>query len=466
MAASLAVPVKSFDTDPQHAGRALRLAAVLGFLAVLAALAAGLVTWRAVMPVLTAPDRPGFHRTPAGITAYDEDRQQLFGMADYRGHTYYFDEAGYLQTGWFTTAAGGRCYALPDGRLLQGLQTVDGAVYYFSPADHTLRTGFCAVDGVYRYFDRETGALRNDGFITDGADTYYAADDGTLRTGWQTIDGRRYHFNAIGHLQTGYATVDGRLYDFSEDGVLRTGFHEINDTLYYFGEDGVIRPGYYTYDGTERLFDAEGRIMEGWQTIADTRYYYDFGVKVTGEREIDGESWNFGDDGVLRTGWVDRGADRYYYDDHGYYYTGWHKIAKNRYHFEDNGVMTVSTTLGGYYIDANGVATKKLTKAKTVQECYDYVRSYLSYLRIPSDTPENMLQHALTKHYGACYHYATLFNYVLNQAGIENDIIWGHNPKGGTHVWNRLKENGLIWDSCNGFRGITEEAMAAMGYTW
>lgn len=468
MDTSLAVPAGTADRAPGRNAPAShkRLLGLALILALLAALAGALVLYRYWAPILTDPARPGFHRTEAGITAVGEDGQQLFGVAEYEGADYYFDEAGLLQTGWID-ADGARYYAQPDGRLLSGVQTVDDATYYFAPADHRLRTGFCASGGIYRWFDRETGALRNDGFIVDGADTYYAGADGVLRTGWQDIDGRRYYFNAIGHLQTGYTTVDGKLYYFSEDGVLWTGFHTVDGMLCYFGgEDGVIRAGYQTYEGADRLFDNQGRILEGWQTIADTQYYYDFGVKVTGEREIDGETWSFGSDGVLRTGWNEMGTGRYYYDEHGYYFTGWHNIGKNRYHFEDNGVMTVSTTLGGYYIDENGVASKKLTKAKTVQECYDYVRHYLKYVRIPSDTPENMLQHALSKHYGACYHYATLFNYVLNQAGIENEIVWGHNPTGGTHVWNKLKKNGLIWDSCNGFRGITEEQMADMGYTW
>lgn len=415
-------------------------------------------------PIVNAPTRPGFHRTAAGIIAAGADGHQLFGLAEYEGSDYYFDENGILQTGWLDVD-GKRLYALPSGELARGLQQIDGETYYFT-ADHAMRTGFFSANGVYYFFDRETGAARDDGFVTENGDTWYATDDGTLCTGWQDIDGRRYHFNAIGHLQTGYQEIDGRLYHFSEDGVLQTGFHTVDGVLCWFGEDGAIRPGYQTYEGADRLFDGQGRILDGWQTIAGTQYYYDFGVKLTGEQELDGEVWNFGADGVLRTGWLDQGADRYYYDDHGYYYTGWHKIGKNRYHFEDNGIMTVSKTLDGYYIDANGVASKKLTAARTVQECYDYVRHYLSYRRIPSDTPENMLQQALTRHYGACYHYATLFNHVLNQAGIENEIVWGLNPKGGTHVWNKITKTGLIWDSCNGYRGITEEQMAKMGYTW
>lgn len=408
----------------------------------------------------------GLVTTDAGTLGYDGHGFQLFGMQSLDGTLYCFGADGVLQTGWIENGDGTLCYAGADGALCRGLQEVEGRTYYFLPADGTLQYGVRKVDGINRCFDTVTGALQRDTFVTLPYGTYCTDSEGVCLQGWQTMQGRTYHFAPNGKLSTGYTKVDGELYYFSEDGVLRTGFQSIDDKLYYFGEDGAIHSGYYTWEGADRLFDDHGQMLDGWQTIVGTTYYYDKGIKQTGDLELDGNVYHLGSDGVLHTGWCDLAGKRYYYDEFGNYLTGWQKVDKNLYHFDDNGVMTVNTTLDGYQIDMNGVAAKRLTSASTVQGCFDYVRSYLRYLRIPSDTPENMLQYALVNHRGACYHYATLFNYVLNQAGIENDIIWGHNPKGGTHVWNRLRSNGLIWDSCNGYRGITEATMAAMGFTW
>ncbi len=404
----------------------------------------------------------GFYDTEAGRIAYSETGWPLRGVSVYAGVPYYFDADGILQTGWFDGENGARYYALEDGTLQSGWQTLEDAVYHFDADTYVLHRGAALIDGKPYCFDAETGAMLTDTFATYDYGTYYAGPDGVCLLGWQDIDGGRYYFNATGYMLTGYRTLDDALYYFDTDsGKLLTGFNTVDGHLCYFGEDGVIRPGEVEYEGVPHLFDAEGRALDGWQTLAETTYYYVMGVKQTGEVQIEDVWYNLGTDGILRHGW----SGNSYYGSTGYPLTGWQTLGKKLYYFDDNGILARNTTIGQYKIDANGVATKQLGAGNSVSSCYYYVRRNMRYARIGADSYANMLNYAMTYHRGACYHYATYLNYVLNQAGIANSIIWGLNPQGGTHVWNQLA-NGYIVDACNGYYMITPDQMRAMGFTW
>lgn len=406
--------------------------------------------------------RAGLYDTGAGRVGYSAQGFPLYGYSEYGGSFYYFDEAGLLQTGWVDVGGVRRYYAAEDGTLLAGWQTIGEETYYFQPGSHELFLGEHHVDGAPYYFDAITGAMYHDGFVSDGESTWYAGEDGVCLTGWQDLEDGRHFFGLTGRMAVGYRTVDGALRRFTDDGVLMTGFQTLDGLLYYFGEDGAIRAGSYEYDGEKRLFDATGAALHGWETLSGSTYYYLFGVMQTGEVEVDGETFNIGADGIFRTGL----SGDYAYDDHGYMLTGWQTIDGLRYHFGDDGVMSRNTTIGNYKIGADGVATRILRMGNSVRSCFNWVRSYLHYVRIPAQaTKQEILQYALDNHRGACYHYATLLNYALNQAGIQNTIVWGtNNNRGTTHCWNILA-NGMVVDACNNRYMITQEQMAALGYT-
>ena len=50
---------------------------------------------------------------------------------------------------------------------------------------------------------------------------YLSPTDGALVSGWQTIDGKKYYFDADNKMVTGKQTIDGKSYTFGSDGVLK-----------------------------------------------------------------------------------------------------------------------------------------------------------------------------------------------------------------------------------------------------
>lgn len=405
----------------------------------------------------------GFYDTGAGRIAYSETGWPLRGLSVYKDVPYYFNADGILQTGWFDRDDGAaRYYALEDGTLQSGWQELDGATYHFDPKTYALHRGNARVDGKRYCFDAETGALLHDTLVRYVAGTCCADADGVCIVGWHDVDGSKYYFDKIGYALTGYQTLDGALYYFEPgSGKLLTGFNTVDGVLCYFGENGVIKPASVEYEGAEHLFDDQGRALQGWQTLAETTYYFVSGVKQTGEVQIEDVWYNLGADGILRQGW----SGNSYYGSTGYALTGWQTLGNKLYYFDDNGILARNTTIGQYKIDANGVATKSAFAGSSAASCFNYVRRNMRYTAIGADSYENMLNYAMTYHRGACYHYATYLNYVLNQAGISNSIIWGLNPQGGTHVWNQLS-NGYILDACNNYYMITPDQMRAMGFSW
>lgn len=91
-------------------------------------------------------------------------------------------------------------YALKDGTIATGLQDINGNTFFFD-ATGIMQTGFIDIGAGMRYFDAATGgAMVKNGFFAQGNSLYYALKDGTIATGLQTINGYNYFFNEAGAL--------------------------------------------------------------------------------------------------------------------------------------------------------------------------------------------------------------------------------------------------------------------------
>lgn len=108
------------------------------------------------------------------------------GWEEIDGHKYFFDEEGYMQTGWIAW---------------------NGNWYYCSSSGEQITDKWIGD----RYVDKD-GIWSDDKWMDTEAGRMYRFGNGTYAKGWTTINGKRYYFNTEGILQTGWKTIDGKVY--------------------------------------------------------------------------------------------------------------------------------------------------------------------------------------------------------------------------------------------------------------
>ena len=151
----------------------------------------------AYIPSTPIPD--GFHEYSLGTMLY-VDGKRVKGLYESEGATYFFNEQGFMQTGWVEFAEGWRYFA-EDGRMVAGWLQIGNAWYYLDP---------------------ETGLMFNDGLAVIGKSTYYFYDWGGMASDWwyEASDGW-YFFGGSGAMKTAqwlewkgdwyYLTESGRM---------------------------------------------------------------------------------------------------------------------------------------------------------------------------------------------------------------------------------------------------------------
>lgn len=193
---------------------------------------------------------------------------------------YYYDGSNgcRMVTGWYNDETG-RHYLLPaDGHMVTGCQNIDNANYYFDE-NGVMQTGMIQIgDGIF-YFDPGTG-MQQTGFIGDITNCYYFnTTDGRMLTGVQTIDGQVYDFDQDGKLLAGWQTIgESNFYFNPADGTMVTGLIQGLDGIYgtsrqdghqLIGEAAVI-------DNVLRCFDENGRMVaDAPYIIGDITYICD-----------------------------------------------------------------------------------------------------------------------------------------------------------------------------------------------
>ena len=152
----------------------------------------------AYIPSTPIPD--GFHEYSLGTMLY-VDGKRVKGLYESEGATYFFNEQGFMQTGWVEFAEGWRYFA-EDGRMVTGWLQIGNAWYYLDP---------------------ETGLMFNDGLAIIGKSTYYFYDWGGMASDWWYEDeaGDWYFFGGSGAMKAAqwlewkgdwyYLTESGRM---------------------------------------------------------------------------------------------------------------------------------------------------------------------------------------------------------------------------------------------------------------
>jgi len=163
---------------------------------------------------------------------YNNKGKKVTGLKKIKSSYYYFDKKGVLyKKGWKTVKGGKYYFAKTNGKAYKGIKTISGKKYLFSTKCKLYGTGINAY----------------------GGKKYYTVI-GMIQTGWQTVSGKTYYFNAKGVMQTG----------------------KWIDKVYYVNADGVMQKDCWIRLSAGNYYvDASGKkLTGGWVTMGDYKYYF------------------------------------------------------------------------------------------------------------------------------------------------------------------------------------------------
>lgn len=190
--------------------------------------------------------------------------------------TYYFDPTtGAKQKGWLTV--GDKTYRLhPKSGALQMKKWLLSKTYYAS-SDGSILKGLHAINTSIYYFDDTTGVKLTHKTKTIGNDKYYFKKNGkAARNTWVKLNGKFYYFRNDGKMAKNtwvgiyYVGADGAR--TGEEKV--TGWSTVNGIKYYFDANGTMVTGFLTLNGSTYYFDSTGAMKTGLQTIGSKKYYF------------------------------------------------------------------------------------------------------------------------------------------------------------------------------------------------
>lgn len=257
---------------------------------------------------------------PAGVYNFAEDGKMIQGVVEVDGALYYY-ENGVKRTDGMFRVGDDYYYARSNGQLAVG---VYGATrnndllpngYYTFGEDGKMLQGVVEIDGVLYYY--ELGNKRSDGLFQVGTDYYYARGNGQLAIG-EYYAGRNnnilpatvYTFGADGKMLQGVVEIDGALY-YYETGIMRNGgMFQVGNDYYYARSNGQLAIGEYGATRNNNLlpngyytFGADGKMLNGIVELDGKLYYYDTGVKTyAGLIEIGGDLYYVRSNYQLATG--------------------------------------------------------------------------------------------------------------------------------------------------------------------
>lgn len=228
----------------------------------------------------TANAVTGLNTIDKGIYYFNEAAQLQTGWLDLGGNTFFFNPAenGKLYTGWWSDPAIGVRYLDPtDGHMVTGLNTIDKDTYFFNEQGF-LQTGWVELNHLTYMFNPNDNGKLYKGWWNDATGAYYLDPTDAHRvTGLTAIDGAVYYFNEAGQMQIGLVNVNGANYFFGADGKMLTGMQTIGDGVYYFGADGIMVTGLIQEKDGVYYAGKDGKLIAG-QTVKINGANYLFGV--------------------------------------------------------------------------------------------------------------------------------------------------------------------------------------------
>ena len=163
-------------------------------------------------------------------------------------------------------------YKLPDGSYYSGtFAKISGKVYYFNNAGYMV-TGWKKISGSWYYFT--SGGIMVTGWKKISGKWYWFADDGIMAKGWQKITGKWYYFLSGGAMVTGWQKISSKWYYFLSGGAMVTGWKKISGKWYYFTSSGDMKTGWLKLKGVWYYFQSSGAMVTGSVKIGTKTYNF------------------------------------------------------------------------------------------------------------------------------------------------------------------------------------------------
>ncbi|MCR4694642.1 MAG: hypothetical protein K5773_04925 [Pseudobutyrivibrio sp.] len=249
----------------------------------------------------------GWHPDPALGTYYfsPETAAAVTGLQSIDGAVYYFDESFRLYSGWLDLGGNMFLFNPNDGsKLYTGWWTDSAGVRYLDTTDGHMHRGLSVIDKDIYYFNQD--GIRQVGWVDVNGATFLfnPLDNGKLYKGWWTDATGTYYLDATdAHKTTGLAAIDGNVYYFNDNGQMQVGAFNLNGATWYFGADGkLVKNSFENVGGALYYFGADGKMVTGCFQAADGQIYYanEKGVIVTNQVITVGSNpYLFGADGKL-----------------------------------------------------------------------------------------------------------------------------------------------------------------------
>ncbi|MCR4647171.1 MAG: hypothetical protein K5695_17490 [Oscillospiraceae bacterium] len=321
-------------------------------------------------------------------------------------HTYYADENGYLQKGFFTDADGKKRYA-------------DDA--------HIVHFGRVPVGEKCYYIDLEEGLLP-EGWHSVNEDLCLVQADGSLTCQtWAEYEGKQVYLDASGSIAHGLTAIGDAVYCFDTDGSKITGWTSVEDARYYFDENGTMQTGWVDTEQGRGYLGEDGIALIGWQDIGGKRYCFsEDGIMLTNQT-VDGILLGRGGTEVSELLFKNQQRAQEAFDKYGTSIEGLYKYVRdtNRY--------------------------KKTETTKTLEQIEQ--NGWLYYV-----------DYAMTHRYGVCYYMAAKMDFMLQEAGYECRIVYSTHGTG-DHYWNQVNVDGtwVNYDLTNNLYAKTWDQMVDYG---
>ncbi len=245
---------------------------------------------------------------------------------------YYFDEYGDKMIGLVTNEKGSWLYGT-DGQYIgkasgTGWNKI-GSAWYYAMDDGSLAQGYQTINGNGYYF-QDGRMMVNVIEYADGGQAIFGADGKMVKQGWASIDGAWYYVEDSKLVTGSFKTISGKKYRFNWNGVMETGDFQYSEKAYSANKSGVIT--------------AEKEFADGWTLFGGDYYYYKSGKPYTGwvgdyyisygvmqRNEIADDYWLETDGKYRKTaGWVYRGSGSDKWNT-GVYVKSNRKVAKNEW---------------------------------------------------------------------------------------------------------------------------------------
>lgn len=209
---------------------------------------------------------------------------------------------------------------------------LDQGVYYLDISSSHISTS--TTKGKYNFIIRED----LNGWIQSNGKWYYYKN-GLKQQGWLNLNNKWYYLNNKGEMLTGWIELSGKWYYLNYSGQMITGWIELGDSWYYL--------------------NTNGQMATGWLKVNNYWYYmYNSGKMATGWIKSDNNWYYLNTNGQMMTGWIKLGDYWYYLGTNGQMATGWQKVNNCWYYMYSSGKMATNTTIDGWRINSQGVASK------------------------------------------------------------------------------------------------------------